>query len=428
MTDPEIPFAPFTVSELTERLRLQLEEQFGWVQVRGEISNCKKAPSGHWYFRLKDEEAVLECVAWKTTAVRWGGLTLEDGVEVIAGGKITVYPPRGQYQLVVSAIRLAGAGALQQRFELLKRQLAAEGLFDPERKRPLPLCPWRIAVITSPTGAAIQDFLKIIRAYSCPVEITVCPVLVQGAEAAREIAEMIQAVNRQGRHDVIVVCRGGGSLEDLWAFNEEITARAIFQSMIPVISAVGHEIDFTIADFVADVRAPTPTAAAQMIGDLFERHRERLRLLADRLGRLVRPRINQWKERLAVTQQAIRRYHPLSVIGQHRMRLDEYFSRLARGMRAAVEQRRILCGQNQKTLRAAIGHEMDRRRHAVDRYARLLQSYDPARNLARGYAVCRDAQGRVVSRVSAVQPEDRIQVVVSDGWFGARVMEDRHQS
>ncbi|MFB3787541.1 MAG: exodeoxyribonuclease VII large subunit [bacterium] len=428
MADPEPLAAALSVSELTERLRLHLEEKFGWVQVRGEISNCKKAPSGHWYFRLKDDEAVLECVAWKTTAVRWGGLALEDGVEVIASGKITVYPPRGQYQLVVTAIRPAGAGLLQQRFELLKQRLAAEGLFDAERKRPLPACPWRIAVITSPAGAAIQDFLKIIRSYSCPVEITVCPVLVQGPEAAREIADMIRKVNRLAGHDVIVVCRGGGSLEDLWAFNEELTARAIFQSDIPVISAVGHEIDFTIADFVADVRAPTPTAAAQLITGLFERHRERLRLLNDRLGRSLLPRINRLKERLAVTQSAIRRYHPLAVVEQHRLRLDDFLSRMARAIRAAVERGRLTCGSGRKALRVGIGHEIGLLRQRVERDNRLLESYDPARNLARGYAVCRDEAGRVVSRIEAVRTDVRVRIVVSDGWFGARVMEVNRKS
>ncbi len=423
MVDPEPLAAALSVSELTERLRLQLEERFGWVQVRGEISNYKKAPSGHLYFRLKDEEAVLECVAWKTTAVRWGGLSLEDGVEVIAGGKITIYPPRGQYQLVVTAVRPAGAGALQQRFELLKQRLAAEGLFDAERKRPLPACPWRIAVITSPTGAAVQDFLKIVRASDCPVEITVCPVLVQGTEAARDISEMIQKVNRLNRHDVIVVCRGGGSLEDLWAFNEEITARAIFQSAIPVISAVGHEIDFTIADFVGDVRAPTPTAAAQLIAALFERHRERLRLLSDRLGRLVLPGINRLKERLAVTHSAIRRYHPLAVVEQHRQRLDDFLSRMTRAIRVAVEQGRLAGGQCRKALRAGVLREIGLRRQQVERASRLLESYDPARNLARGYAVCRDETGRVVSRTGAVAPDARVRIVLSDGWLGARVLE-----
>lgn len=415
--------AAYSVSQFTEVLRKDLESKFDWVQIRGEISNFKKAPSGHVYFRLKDDDAVLECVAWRSTAVRWGGLELKDGKEVVAGGKITVYPPRGQYQLVVSAMRLAGLGALQQRFEALKRMLAEEGLFDSSRKKPLPRFPKKIAAITSPTGAAIRDFLKILHAARCPVDVTVCPVLVQGIEAAREIAAMIETVNRLRRFDVIVLCRGGGSLEDLWAFNEEIVARAIAGSSLPVISAVGHEIDFTIADFVADTRAPTPTAAGQLIAEIFERFRADLQWKADRLNRLVLPAIRNEKRRIEVLEQALRRYHPFSAVEQRRQRLDECVNFLLFSMKSHIETLKLRCRQSAQSIQTGCRYSIGRFRGDIERYHRLVHSFDPRKNLSRGYSICRHADGRLIARAAAVQREDRITITVSDGSFGATVHE-----
>lgn len=415
--------AALSVSELTDVLRRQLEERFDWVQVRGEISGFKKAPSGHAYFRLKDAEAVLECVAWKATVVRWSGLDLQDGAEVVVGGKITVYPPRGQYQLVVSAIRLAGAGALQLKFEALKRKLSEEGLFDAERKKPIPAFPRRIAVITSPSGAAVHDFLRVVREGNCPVDCVICPVLVQGADAPGEIAEMLGLVNRLGGFDLIVLCRGGGSLEDLWAFNEEIVARAIFVSEIPVVSAVGHEIDFTIADFTADVRAPTPTAAGQLIGRIFETHRNRLHLLGDRFLRLTLLSIERERERLEVTRQALRRYHPIAVVAQQRQRLDERMTAMLRAMRSHIQRARADCRLSRDILARSIGNELNRRSLALRSCEHLLDSYNPLRNLSRGYAICRHRDGRYVGRIADVKTDDIIDVVVSDGSFGAQVLD-----
>ncbi|MGC9328815.1 MAG: exodeoxyribonuclease VII large subunit [Candidatus Hinthialibacter sp.] len=418
------PQAPFTVSSLTEAIRRQLEERYDWVQVRGEISGFKKAPSGHAYFRLKDANAVLECVAWRGTVVRWAGLDLQDGVEVIAGGKVTVYPPRGQYQLVVSAIRLAGLGALQQQFEALKRLLAQEGLFDPERKKPLPDFPRNIAVITSPSGAAVRDFLRMVRQGRCPVHCTICPVLVQGAEAAGEIARMIQAVNAKGGFDWIVLCRGGGSLEDLWAFNEEIVARAVAGSSIPVVSAVGHEIDYTIADFAADYRAPTPTAAGQLVCDFFESHRGRLRLIRDRLHRIFLPALARKRESLEVSRRALRRYHPMSTIADLRQRLDEYAADFHRAMTAAVHQGRTACGHRRRVLEDAMKHELNRKRQFIQSCERLLHSYNPRLNLSRGYAICQSENGRLVQKTSDVKAQDRVQITVSDGAFRAKVLQE----
>lgn len=418
----ESPQTPLSVSALTEAIRRQLEETYDWVQVQGEISGLKRAPSGHAYFRLKDSDAVLECVAWKTTVVRWAGLDLQDGDEVVAGGKVTVYPPRGQYQFVVTAIRRAGLGALQQRFEALKRRLADEGLFDPVRKRPLPSFPRKIAVITSPTGAAVYDFLRIIRQGACPVDCVVCPVLVQGAEASGEIADMIRSTNEIGGFDLIVLCRGGGSLEDLWAFNEEIVARVIVASKIPVISAIGHEIDFTIADFTADMRAPTPTAAGQLVCGLFNEHRRHLSMHRDRLHRAFLPALQRERDRLEVTRKALRRYHPITTLAEWRQRLDDLTDALVRSMMAVVQQGRMDCEHGLQVLGRSVIHELDRRRQTLRSCEHLLHSYNPLRNLSRGYSLCKREDGRLVRNLSDVEPRDVIRVIVSDGTFGAAVL------
>ena len=413
---------PYTVSGITEEIRQRIEERFEWTEVRGEISSFKKAPSGHAYFRLKDATAILECVAWRNTVVRWAGLDLRDGDEVIVGGKVTVYPPRGQYQLVVSAIRLAGSGALQKQFERLKQQLFEEGLFDDNRKRPLPSFPRKIAVITSQTGAAVRDFLRTIASNRCPVDITVCPVLVQGAEAAGEVSETIQRVNNQGGFDLIVVCRGGGSLEDLWAFNEEIVVRAVAESALPVLTGIGHEIDFTLADFAADTRASTPTGAAETIADLFNRHRSRLHLFADRLIRSIGPCLEWEKKRLAVTQRALRRYHPQTAVSQWRQRLDDFSMTLIRGSRSTIRQHRTAIEEKRKTLPATADREVERKKQELKRYVQLLTSFDPARNLERGYAICRHDDGRSIVRLADVEIDDRVNVHVSDGSFRSVIL------
>ena len=425
----ELATADFlSVSQLTDAIRRRLEEDYDWIQVRGEISGFKKAPSGHAYFRLKDSKAVLECVAWKTTVMRWGGLELEDGVDVVAGGKITIYPPRGQYQLVVSAIRLAGIGALQQRFEALKRLLADEGLFDSSRKKSLPDLPSRIAVITSPTGAAVRDFLRIVRKGACPVDCVVCPVLVQGAEAPQNIAETIRNVNEMGGFDLIVLCRGGGSIEDLWAFNEEIVARAIADSGFPVVSAIGHEVDFTISDFVADVRVPTPTAAGQLVCDIFNERRSQLNLICDRIRRSIFPILDRERERLEVTRKALARYHPISVIEERRQRLDDYAFNLERSILASIQQSKTACSHLRGFLDRSVQHELYQRRQSLRSCEHLLHSYNPVRNLLRGYSICRQENGEIVQRISDIKTEDRIRITVADGSFGAKVLDKEGRS
>lgn len=412
---------PLTVSQITQQIQNQLEEKYDWIQIRGEISNYKRAPSGHAYFSLKDDNAILNCVAWRGSVARWSSLGLEDGLEIIAGGKITVYPPRGQYQLVVSSIRLAGMGALQHRFETLKRILAEEGLFAAENKKPLPFLPRRIALITSPGGAAVRDFLRTVRKRRIPARITVCPVMVQGEQAAPQIETMIDRVNRFGIFDLIVLCRGGGSLEDLWAFNEENVARAIFRSRIPVLTGIGHEIDFTIADFTADHRASTPTGAAQTICTLFDELRGQFEYYADRLTRDVHPVIKQIREKLELTRKALLRYHPSSVLSQRRQRLDELQLSLIHAMKHAVRHAKSVCVERQRVLGRSFQHCTEVSRQQIQEYTHLLNSYNPANTLRRGYAICYKKDGAVVSTIQKMTENDTISVRLSDGNLHATV-------
>src|SRR3989339_768607 len=253
-----------TVSELTQSIRGVLEISFPFVTVMGEISNLRCPYSGHLYFTLKDDTAQIKAVLFKPQQ-RYLACTPKDGMKVVCRGRISLYEARGEYQLIVDSLAEKGAGALQLAFDLLKRKLAAEGFFGEERKRPLPLLPEKIALITSPSGAAVHDFLSMAENRFAAVPIEIIPVRVQGSGAMEDIIEAITLCNDRGQNDVIVICRGGGSLEDLWTFNEERLARAIAGSQIPIVSAIGHEIDFTIADLVADYRAPTPTAAAEAV-------------------------------------------------------------------------------------------------------------------------------------------------------------------
>lgn len=414
---------PLSVSELTDEIRQSLEERYEWVQVQGEISNYKKAPSGHVYFNLKDKNAVLSCVAWRSTASRWGGLDLHDGREVVTGGSITLYPPRGQYQLVVNSIRLAGVGALQQAFEALKRRLADEGLFDPGRKRPLPDWPKRVAVITSPTGAAVRDFIRTLQLSRCPIEATVCPVRVQGTEAAQEIAAMIKAVNHSGRFDVIALIRGGGSLEDLWPFNEEVVAKAIFASKTTIISGVGHEIDFSIADFTADYRAATPTAAAQVLCDIYDIHRGRLQLAGERLLRNASNWLQNERGRLKAIRSAVKMRHPRAMVFQERQRLDDRAERFQQWMTSAIQQNRAALQDRRASLFRACRHDFGSRRQRLETLSGFLRSYDPHKMMERGYSICRRQDGTPVLRANEVQPGERIRVQMANGALGAEVKE-----
>src|SRR3990172_7271242 len=333
----------FKVSELSRRIRERLESEFANVWVEGEISNFRRAPSGHLYFTLKDAAAQMRCVCFKQHARYWK-FQPEDGLQVLARGRVSVYEPRGEYQLYVELLEPQGMGALQLAFEQLKKKLEAEGLFDAARRKPLPKLPRRIGIITSPRGAVIQDMIRILRRRHENLHLMIYPARVQGEGAAEEMVEALRFFNpppRQGRPvDVIILARGGGSIEDLWAFNEEKLARAIAASSIPVISAVGHETDFTIADFVADLRAPTPSAAAELVIETQERLAEQIETLEDDLRKVIRYYLLRRRQQLTELI-AHRGFQTLRIrLAQAEQRSDELADRLEQAAREALRRAR----------------------------------------------------------------------------------------
>ena len=325
---PVRPNQILTVSELTRRVKDLLEAQFPSAWVEGEISNFTAATSGHLYFTLKDANAQLSAVMFRGSAAKLN-FKLKDGLQVIAFGQVSVYEKRGQYQLIVGQMMPKGLGALQLAFEELKQRLAKEGLFDPARKKPIPTLPQRIGLVTSPSGAAIRDFLNIIGRRYPNVHIVINPVRVQGAGAAEEIAAAIDEFNALELADVLIVTRGGGSLEDLWAFNEEIVARAIARSRIPTISAVGHEIDFTIADFVADLRAPTPSAAAELVVKAKEEFASLVQQHQNRLDKDLRLRVSEARQRFSALATSYVFRQPAELIRQYQQQVDDLRHRLS---------------------------------------------------------------------------------------------------
>lgn len=389
-----------SVSELTRRVKeiLEADPVLRTVWVKGEISNFKHHSSGHMYFTLKDEKSRLKCVMFRTrnAALRFRP---EDGLTVIAGGAIGVYEVAGEYQLYVDELYPAGQGALHLAFEQLKRKLESEGLFDPARKRPLPFLPRTVGVVTSPTGAAIRDILSVLRRRFPGVDIVLAPAQVQGEGGPASVIRGIRLLNERDDVDVLIVGRGGGSLEELWTFNDEGVARAIAASRIPVISAVGHETDFTIADFVADRRAPTPSAAAEMAVP------ERAALLAqlssvrERLGRALEKQLSRRREALQYLRTSPALTRPLDRIYQRRQHLDDVVQRAAVAIRYGLEAKR-------RRLEALVGK---------------LETLSPLATLARGYAICTKDDGSVVTDAAAVRAGERVRVRVSRGEIRARV-------
>src|SRR6266852_2719742 len=329
----------FTVSELTGKIRDLLAKNFTDISVQGEISNCREAQSGHIYFTLKDDRAQVRCVYFKQQQ-RGIKFRPEDGLQVTVRGSISVYEQRGEYQIYVEKIELVGQGALQLAFEQLKKRLEAEGLFDAARKKPLPLLPSRIGLITSPKGAAVRDVVRILRRRFQNVHLILYPVRVQGEGAAEEIVKALKFFNQKKLVDVLILARGGGSMEDLWAFNEEPVARAIAASEISIISGVGHETDFTIADFVADVRASTPSAAAELVVQTRREFDKHIADLRDALGSLLRYRILELSRRVHGLRARRGFRRPLDLLRQRRLHADAMTARLAQGLRARLEQSR----------------------------------------------------------------------------------------
>lgn len=410
-----------TVGEFTRRIKTLLETGIrpGWV--RGEVSNLRQQASGHVYFSLKDTEAQLSAVMFRGDVARQG-LKLRDGQQVLVYGEINVYEVRGQYQLIVRVVVEDGVGRLQQEFEALKQKLAAEGLFDPARKKPLPEMPGTVGFVTSPTGAAVQDFMRILIRRGWRGRVVVLPAKVQGDGAAKEIAAMLQLAEELGVFDLLVIGRGGGSLEDLWAFNEEPLVRAVAACKVPVICAVGHEIDFTLCDFAADVRAETPSGAAELISSHFVGALERVEQAGLELRAQLFDTVEQARGRLDHAQSRLRLLSPSGQIEQGFLRLDDSANRLVAALRANVQERRHqLAAARSELARLSPGIRIQNESQRLLSLWKRLQSVSPASVLQRGFVIMRDAQGLPVPRRDGMAPGQRLQAEFKDGTLPVRV-------
>jgi len=391
----------YTVSELTRSIRLLLEKNFPSVWVEGEISNLRRPISGHIYLTLKDKNSQLSGVIFRgvNQSLKF---ELKDGLAVTCFGRIGVYERSGQYQLYIEKLEPRGVGALQLAFQQLKDKLLKEGLFDQQNKKPLPYLPVRIGVVTSPTGAAIRDILSILRRRFANVEVLINPVRVQGEGAAEEIARAIEEFNTFADIDVLIVGRGGGSLEDLWAFNEEVVARAIYKSRIPVISAVGHEIDFCIADFVADLRAPTPSVAAELVIGKKDELAGRIQNCRERLGNAVLSRLTLLKNRLDSISRAYVLRHPLNVVQQYEQRVDE----LRRDLSLRME------------------HYLQLQKERFNGSAAKLEALSPLAILSRGYSASfKLPEKKIIKDAAVLKKGDRVWTKVYKGYFVSKLEE-----
>ena len=419
-----------SVSELTAQVKCLLEESVGSVRVTGEVTNLRAQASGHMYFTLKDAAAQLSCVLFSREKVGHREL-LADGQKVLLQGDVTVYEARGQYQLIVRAVELQGVGALQIAFEKLKQKLAAEGLFAPERKRLLPKYPQRIGLVTSPTGAAIRDVLHVVQRRNPGLEIILAPCRVQGQGASEEVAGAIRLLNEFNqspatRHlslDLILITRGGGSLEDLWAFNEEAVARAVFESALPVVSAVGHEIDFTISDFVADVRAATPSVAAEIITEGVFASRQQVADLMQRMLRShPRRRMNELLQRLDDLQAGLLRWTRQGT-KERQVAWENLATRLLRVRPLQLlKQRRELLGMHRRRLRELARAQLHNRGNRFVAMAARLRLLGPEQVLARGYSITMNAAtGKVIRRAKDVSSGQHLTTRVKEGRISSRV-------
>ncbi|MEE8611851.1 MAG: exodeoxyribonuclease VII large subunit [Sphingomonas aquatilis] len=415
-----------SVGELSFKLKRMVEGEFGHVRLRGEISGYKRAASGHVYLALKDDAAVIDGVMWKGQ-VNALAFAPQDGIEVIATGKLTTYPGRSKYQIVIERMELAGAGALMALFEKLKAKLAGEGLFDRERKVALPYLPRTIGVVTSPTGAVIRDILHRLED-RCPSHVIVWPVKVQGQGAAEEVAAAVRgfdAIPADGpvpRPDLVIVARGGGSIEDLWAFNEEVVVRAVADCTIPIISAVGHETDTTLCDFAADLRAPTPTAAAELAVPVLADLRYTIQSHGSRTQRCANRYVERGRERLAALARLLPKREAL--LGPQRQRADDTGQRLDRGLERRVTLARGSLDRSAGALRPAVlERQVERGRERLAGTWRLVQSLNPDAVLDRGYARVTARDGTTLSSAAAVRAagavtlrfrDDSVDAVVGD--------------
>ena len=395
--------AVYSVSRLNREVRTLLESGLGTLWVQGEISNLARPASGHWYFSLKDRDAQIRCAMFRQRNVL-SRFAPREGQLVVAFGRVSLYEPRGDYQLLVELLEDAGVGALQRAFDELKARLAAEGLFAPERKRPLPSAPRRIGVITSPTGAAIRDIVQVLRRRCPAAEILIYPSPVQGAAAAAALIAAVELAGTRAEVDVLILARGGGSIEDLWAFNDELLARAILASPIPIVTGIGHEIDFTIADFVADLRAPTPSAAAQLVAPDAAVWRRRLEQLLARFAAAARRALRSEQSRLEAVTRRLNLSHPGARLQQHSQRLDELEARLRLSVRA-----RIAAGSAR-----------------LESAARALQAVSPLATLERGFAVITRARdGALITDAAQLAAGEAFDARLAHGSLRATVLERR---
>lgn len=426
MKTPDDPFAEKagriqTVTEFTRRVKEVLKDGVppGWVC--GEVSNLRAQASGHVYFSLKDAGAQLACVLFRGDAARQS-VKLRDGLQVLAYGEVEVYGARGQYQFITRALIEHGTGRLQQALEQLKQRLTAEGLFEAANKKPLPLLPRTIGFITSPTGAAVQDFIRILQRRGWTGRLVVLSAKVQGEGAATELAAMLQTAEALGVFDLLVIGRGGGSIEDLGAFNEEPLVRAVAACAVPVISAVGHEIDFTLCDFAADVRAETPSGAAELISSNHLACVERVINAGGNMEDIMATRAERARQRLDHARSRLRLLSPVAAIEQSHLRLDDLRNRLGSALRASVQSRRETLGTARARLAATSpAKRVEQESHRLLSIWKRLESASPASVLKRGYAIVRDAQGRPVSRARGVKPGQPLVNEFHDGKLRVRV-------
>ncbi|MDP7051245.1 MAG: exodeoxyribonuclease VII large subunit, partial [Verrucomicrobiota bacterium] len=423
-----------TVSELTASIKQTLEKNLGNVWVTGEISNFRQQPSGHAYFSLKDQSTQVACVLFRGTRVGQRGL-IDDGKKVLLEGELTVYEPRGQYQLIVRSIELQGVGALQVQFDKLKQKLQAEGLFEDERKQPLPRFPRRIGVVTSLSTAALKDVIHVVGRRQPSLEILISSSRVQGQGAGKELSAALKRLNCwavKNPLDLVLLTRGGGSMEDLWEFNDEGLARAIVGSTLPVVSAVGHEVDFTICDFVSDVRAATPSAAAEIITAPAVKMQGRLGEMCGRLVRKMRQQLSEGQGTGSRLTARLLRCHPRRLLQERMQRTDDLNSGLRRGWRLywqhaagrlgvlsdrmrrfrpgmVVSNRREEIVRLRSDLSARMGQQLKQRRQRLGRLSERLRLLDPANVLSRGYSITRDSvSGKVIRSAASVKPGQKV--------------------
>lgn len=440
----------YTPSRLNGEARVLLERGFGSLWIEGELSNFSRPSSGHWYFSLKDSAAQLRCAMFRQKNMLVN-FTPRDGAQVLLRGRVSVYEPRGDYQFIAEYMEEAGEGALRRQFEQLKIKLAAAGLFAAEHKRSLPALPARIGVITSHTGAAIRDILHVLKRRFPSIPVLIYPVPVQGKDAAGEIASAIRLADQRNECDVLIIARGGGSLEDLWSFNEEIVARAIFDCRIPIVSGIGHEIDFTIADFVADVRAPTPSAAAELVVPDQQTWQRGIQVMQQRLLNALRRKQQAALDAFKWAIQRLHQLHPGIQLRQKVQRVDELEQRLLRAWQFDLEQRKRLLAMRysalqghsprlrliearnqlqslQAQLRTVMETHLHQWRNKFSVTARALDTLSPLATLARGYAIVTDAEGHVIGDSKAVRAGDQITARLAQGQINATVNKIDDQS